>query len=81
MIDPKEVTFYDGPSGICALYIGDKLEAYGDRWWVTLVLLQQLGVAPIPSDEFLRGGSQSYDAANTLREVYEYRHRLQIDQD
>lgn len=73
MTDPTEIVVYEGSDDWSALYVRGELLEVGDHYWVQEKLLQVLGIETIQSDDFLRGGNERSDVAQTLDELEEYR--------
>jgi len=69
----EDIVLYRGEEDWSALYVKGKLEEVGDHYWVEEKLRQLLGIEEISSDDFLRGGSQREEVAQTLEEIEVYR--------
>jgi len=72
-VTAEDIVLYGGGSEWSALYVKGKLEEVGDHYWVEEKLHQILGIEEISSDDFLRGGNQREDVAQTLEEIQDYR--------
>ena len=77
----EDITVYRGGSEWSALYVKGKLEEVGDHYWIDEKLFQILGLEPIFSDSFMRGGDQREDVAQTLEEIEAYEERAQAAED
>lgn len=63
---------YSGSDDWSALYIDGKLDRVGDHYLIDERISQLLGVEDISSDDFLRGGNQREDVAESLLDIEQF---------
>jgi len=71
----EDIALYRGGEDWSALYVKGKLEEVGDHYWVEDKLHEVLGITVLSSDDFMRGGDQREDVAQTLDDIEAYRER------
>lgn len=67
-----KIVRYSGSEDWSALYIDGKLDTVADHYLVDERISQLLGVKTVSSDNFMRGGTQRKDVAETIDEIGEY---------
>jgi len=67
--DPRDIKVYQGSSDWSALYVKGKLVRVGDHYLIDEKIYELLGIETVDSDDFMRGGEQESDVAQTLEEL------------
>lgn len=80
-VDPKDIKVYQGSSDWSALYVEGKLVRVGDHYLIDEKIYDLLNIETISSDDFMRGGNQESDVAQTLEEIKAYEELLQAAED
>lgn len=63
----------DGSDEWSAIYVDGQLNRVGDHYLIDERIRELAGVVTLQSNDFLRGGSQRQDVAQTLDELREWR--------